>query len=161
MTTKLNSMRVLEKHNIPYEVLPYDSSTRDAEEVAELLGLPPFMVYKTLVVMPETAKKPVLAILPCDKKLDLKRMALACGEKKVKMATHAEAERLTGLQVGGISALMLLDKQWKVYLDQSASQLQNIVMSAGQRGTQLRLPVMPIMNLLRASIAEISTEKED
>ncbi len=155
MTVKLNSMRVLEKYNVPYEVLTYDPITRDAEEVAELLGLPAFMVVKTLIVQPEAQPKPVIVMLPSDQQLDLKKLASSIGAKKAKMTTHAEAERLTGLQVGGISALMLLDKGWKVYLDSSTTQLQNIVISAGQRGLQLRVPVMPLMNVLRASIVEV------
>jgi Cys-tRNA(Pro)/Cys-tRNA(Cys) deacylase len=160
---KLNSMRILEKHSIPYEVLEYDDSTRDAEEVAQLLGIPEFMVYKTLVVQSaaSTTQKPFLVMLACDRQLDLKRMAAAAGEKKVQMAAHADAEKLTGLKVGGISALMLTDKNWSVYLDSPATQLQNICLSAGQRGMQLRVPVMPLMNLLRAKIVDVSREKED
>ena len=37
---KLNSMRLLEANNVPYEVLEYDASVRDAEQVAEYIGLP-------------------------------------------------------------------------------------------------------------------------
>lgn len=155
---KLNSMRVLEQHNIPYEVLTYDSGTRDAEAVAELLGLPAFMVYKTLVVQSVTGGKPFLVMLPADEQLDLKRMATGAGEKKVALVPHAEAEKLTGLQVGGISALMLLQKQWRVYLDQSATALEHIVISAGQRGVQLRIPVTPLMGLLRATLVEVVQE---
>lgn len=157
-TKKLNSMRLLEQHDIPYEVLHYDASTRVAEEVAELIGLPEFMVYKTLVVQSVATNKPMLVMLASDRQLDLKAMAAAAGEKKVQMAAHADAEKLTGLQVGGISALMLTQKNWTVFLDQPASELQHIVISAGERGTQLRVPVMPLMNLLRARLAHISTE---
>ncbi len=158
---KLNSMRVLEAKNIPYEVLEYDSSTRDAEEVAELVGVPEFMVYKTLVVQSVATEKPMLVMIACDRQLDLKAMAAAANEKKVKMAKHADAEKMTGLQVGGISALMLLDKNWPIYIDQAATGLQNIVLSAGQRGLQLRVPVSPLLNLIRARIADISTEKTE
>jgi Cys-tRNA(Pro)/Cys-tRNA(Cys) deacylase len=160
-TKKLNSMRFLEKHNIPYEVLEYEADTRDAEEVAERVGLPEFMVYKTLVVQSVATLKPMLVMIASDRQLDLKRMATAAGEKKVQMAAHADAERLTGLKVGGISALMLTDKNWPVYLDQPATQLQNICISAGQRGLQIRLPVMMLMQVLRARMAEVSREKED
>jgi Cys-tRNA(Pro)/Cys-tRNA(Cys) deacylase len=153
--SKLNSMRLLEAKNIPYEVLTYEPITRDAEEVAELIGLPPFMVFKTLVVQSVETGKPLLALLPSDRQLDLKRMAASAGEKKVKLASHADAEALTGLKVGGISPLMLTDKNWKVYVDKSAVELQNIVISAGQRGTQLRVPTMPVLTLLRARIVDI------
>lgn len=161
MTTKLNSMRVLEQFKIPYEALEYPDTIKDAEEVAEVLGIPYFMLYKTLVVQPDGAGKPMLAILACDRKLDLKKMALAAGLKKVRMAAHKDAESLTGLKVGGISALMLRDKNWQVYLDQPATELEHIVMSAGQRGIQLRIPVTPLINLLRTRLADISSEADD
>ncbi len=154
---KLNSMRLLESKGIPYEVLTYPPITRDAEEVAELIGLPPFMVFKTLVVQPTEAGKPLLALLPSDCQLDLKRMAASAGEKRVRLASHADAEALTGLQVGGISPLMLTDKSWKVYVDKSAASLQNIVISAGQRGVQLRVPTMLLLTLLRARLVDVAT----
>ncbi len=156
-TPKLNSMRLLESKGIPYEVLTYEPTTRNAEEVAELIGLPPFMVFKTLVVQSVETNKPLLVLLPSDCQLDLKRMAASAGEKKVRLASHADAEALTGLQVGGISPLMLTDKNWKVYVDKSASALQNIVISAGQRGVQLRVPTVPLLALLRARIVDAAT----
>ncbi len=158
---KLNSMRVLEANNIPYEVLEYDASTRDAEEVAELIGAPEFTVYKTLIVQSVATDKPVIVMIASDRQLDLKRIAAAAGEKKMRMAKHQDAEKMTGLQVGGISALMLLDKNWPIFLDQPATELQNIHISAGQKGMQLRVPVLPLMTLLKAKIAEVSTESEE
>lgn len=157
---KLNSMRILEQHNIPYEALHYDASTRDAAEVAELVGVPEFMVYKTLIVQSVATDKPLVVLLAADRQLDLKRMAAAAGEKKVRMAAHADAETLTGLQVGGISPILLLDKNWPIFIDQAATQLQNICISAGQKGTQLRVPVSPLLNLLRARIADVSSASD-
>ena len=157
---KLNSMRLLEANDIPYEVLEYDASIKDAEQVAEMVGMPPFMVYKTLIVQSVKTNAPMIAMIACDRHLDLKNMAAVANEKKVQMAKHADAEKLTGLQVGGISALMLIDKNWQVYIDQPATELQNIIISAGQRGMQLRIPVTPLLRLLKARIAEISTDSE-
>ena len=155
---KLNSMRLLEQHNIPYEVLTYEPITRDASEVSELIGLPEFMVYKTLVVQSMATDKPMLTLIAADRQLDLKAMAAAAGEKKVRMASHADAEKLTGLQVGGISPLMRTNKNWPVYLDQPASGLEHIVLSAGERGTQVRVGVTSLMQVLGARLAEISRE---
>ena len=158
---KLNSMRILEQHKIPYEALEYDDSTRDAVEVAELLGVPEFMVYKTLVVQSVATEKPFLVMIASDKHLDLKRMAAAAKEKKVRMAAHADAERLTGLKVGGISPLALIQKNWPVYLDQAATQLQHIMLSAGQRGTQLRVPVNALLNLIKPRLVDVSTDQQE
>lgn len=158
MANKLNSMRILDQQKIPYEALEYPDDIKDAEEVAEALGIPYFMVYKTLVVEPEGANKPVLVMLACERKLDLKKLAQAIGVKKARMAAHKDAERMTGLKVGGISALALRDKNWQVYLDSPATELEHICISAGQRGTQLRVPVTPLVNLLRARIADVSSD---
>lgn len=155
---KLNSMRILEQHNIPYDVLTYSPHIKDAVAVADAIGLAQHAVFKTLVV--ESAKntraKPFLAVIPSQQQLDLKKMAVAANEKKVQMAAHKDAEAQTGLQVGGISALALLHKNWHVYLDRSASELEHIVMSAGQRGTQLQLPTTAFVELVNAHLVEIT-----
>jgi Cys-tRNA(Pro)/Cys-tRNA(Cys) deacylase len=161
MASKLNSMRLLDQHKIPYEALEYPDTIRDAEEVADALGIPYFMVYKTLVAQPDDGGKPMLAIIPSERKLDLKKLAQAAGTKKVRMAAHKDAESLTGLKVGGISALALRDKNWQVYLDQSATQLEHLVMSAGQRGIQIRVPTTPLISLLRVRLADISSENDE
>lgn len=156
MANKLNSMRLLEQHNIPYEVVEFDDSMRDAEEIAEVLGIPPFLVFKTLVVEPDGGGKPILCIIPANTHLDLKKVAALAGEKKVRMAAHRDAEALTGLKVGGISALALTQKNWKVYLDHSASQHQHILVSAGQRGVDVRVPTLALINLLRARVGDLT-----
>jgi Cys-tRNA(Pro)/Cys-tRNA(Cys) deacylase len=158
---KLNTMRILEQHDVPYEVLQYPDDIRDAEEVAEALGLPYFTVYKTLIVeavdRPDI-KKPYIALVASENQLDLKKLAGLTGVKKMRLASHKDAETLTGLQVGGISPLALLQKQWTVYLDQPATDNQHIVISAGQRGYQLRVPVIPLVSIIRARLADISAD---
>ena len=163
MAKKLNSMRLLEQHDIPYEALTYGdvAAFHDAEEVAEMLGVPVQIVYKTLVVEPIGSKKPCLALIAADRVLDLKRLAAAVGAKKVMMAAHKDAERMTGLQVGGISALALTHKNWPVYLDQLALENEHLLVSAGQRGMQLRVPTTALIKVVAATIAEISTAKHE
>jgi len=156
---KLNSMRLLEANDIPYEVFEYDASIKDAEMVAESVGMPEFMVYKTLIAYSVASEQPMIAMMASEDQLDLKKLAAAAGEKKVKMMKHADAEKSTGLQTGGISALMLMDKNWQVYIDSAATELQNIVISAGQRGLQLKIPVSPLLTLLKARIADLSVDE--
>ena len=158
MVQKLNSMRLLEKHGILYETIEYPDSIKNAVEVAESVGAPPQTVYKTLVVQSVTGGKPLLVMLAADRSLDLKKVAKAAGEKKVRMAAHRDAEKLTGLKVGGISALALTHKNWRVYLDRPASELEHIIVSAGRRGLQLCLPTLSLINLVHAKIADVSTD---
>ena len=158
MAAKLNSMRLLEKHNIPYEVTEFPDTERDAEIIADILGVPAYLVYKTLVIEPVGGGKPFLALLAADRQLDLKKMATVAGHKKVGMAAHADAEKLTGLKVGGISALALSHKNWAVYLDKPAAELEHILVSAGQRGMDLRVPTIALIRMLNAKLADISAD---
>jgi Cys-tRNA(Pro)/Cys-tRNA(Cys) deacylase len=160
MSSKLNSMRLLEQNNIHYEAIPFQAEdVEDAEAIAEILGIPPFLLYKTLVVQPEGSDKPLLVMLACDRALDLKKLAAAAGHKKVRMAAHKDAEALTGLKVGGIGALALTHKHWQVFLDQPATEHEHIVVSGGQRGLMLRVPTMALVRLLRARLADVSADK--
>ena len=160
MAPKLNSMRLLEQHKIPYEVVEYPDDLRDAEQIAEVLGAPPFLVYKTLVVEPEGGGKPFLVMIASNRQLDLKRLAAVAGAKKVRMASHKDAEAMTGLKVGGISALALTHKNWTVFLDQPATEHQHILISAGQRGLDLRVPTMALVGVLRARLADVANDVE-
>jgi prolyl-tRNA editing enzyme YbaK/EbsC (Cys-tRNA(Pro) deacylase) len=48
-----------------------------------------------------------------------------------------------------------------VTLDRAALEYEHILVSAGQRGMQIRVPVMALMRLTQARIADISREKTD
>lgn len=153
---RTNSMRLLESRRVPYTAHYYSPSIHSADGVAEALGVPAAQVFKTLVALPQRGK-PLLAIVPGDRELDLKALAKAAGDKKVHMATQKEAEALTGLQVGGISALALLDKGFRVFLDASAEGFDTILVSAGERGINLQLPVADLVRLTRARLAPLAT----
>jgi Cys-tRNA(Pro)/Cys-tRNA(Cys) deacylase len=153
MKDKTNSMRALDARRIPYETYTFPPDIHSATGVAEAVRLPPEQVYKTLVVLrPEG--KPMLAIIRGDRELDLKKVASAVGEKKVRMASHKEAEELTGLQVGGISALALLNRPFDVFIDRAATELSHLLVSAGKRGINLRLPVDDLIRITHARVID-------
>lgn len=156
MAKKLNSMRVLESASVAFEALTYPESIHSADGVADYLGLPRAQVFKTLVVERPEGGKPLLVMLAGDRELDIKKLAAAVGEKKLRMARHADAERLTGLQVGGISALALLNRGFQIYLDQTADELDTIVVSAGQRGVNIKVAVADLKRVTRAQLVEAS-----
>ncbi len=154
---KTLAMRVLEGQNVPYQVVAFPDTLHDALEVADYAGLPPENVYKTLVVQAdEPGARPMLILIAADRTLNLKMTAQATGVKKVHMARHVDAERLTGLKVGGISALALLNKGFVVYLDEWATLLDYIVVSAGQRGLNLKLSVDDLLRVTGAQVIEVS-----
>jgi Cys-tRNA(Pro)/Cys-tRNA(Cys) deacylase len=151
---KLNSMRVLERSNTPFELLVFPETIHSAGGVAEHLGIPLSEVYKTLVVERPAGGKALLVMLAADRDLDLKKMAASLGEKKLRMAPHREAERLTGLKVGGISALALLNRGFQICLDRPATRLEQVVISAGRRGVNLRLAIADLLRVTAAQLVD-------
>jgi Cys-tRNA(Pro)/Cys-tRNA(Cys) deacylase len=101
-------------------------------------------------------KKPLLCIIPGDRRVDLKAVAELCGEKKVAVPTQDEAERLTGLQVGGISPLALINKGFTMYIDSAARDFEDIHISGGQRGLNIRMKVTDLAALTNATFAPLS-----
>ncbi len=159
---KLNSMRLLESRKIPFVAKTYDASGEfhSAADAAQMLGVSPDSVYKTLVVLREPPQKgkPILVMIASDRELDLKLLAKSLSEKKVRMAAQREAESLTGLQVGGISALALLNRGFEICIDESARTLDQIHISAGQRGIDVRLAVKDLINITRAQVVRATSE---
>lgn len=156
---KTLAMKTLDGKKIPYEAFSYPDDLRDAEEIAAFLGMPADEVFKTLVVQPpEAGKKPLLVMIPADKQLDLKKLASEIMAKKLKMATHREAESMTGLQVGGISALALINRGFQSLIDSSARESSHVVVSAGKRGLQLRLSVSDLARITNAKFVAVTSE---
>lgn len=162
---KTLAMRLLEGKKVPYEAITYDATERDAEKIAVQLGVPPGQVFKTLVVAaPKDGRsptKPILAVIPANRQLDLKKLAKVVNAKKLKMATHQEAEAMTGLQVGGISPLALINKGFAIYLDELAEGQAQIFVSAGERGTQIKLAPAALRKLTGARLADLSSAESE
>lgn len=152
---KTLAMRLLEGKNVPYEAFSYPADERDAAVVAEKIGVPAAQVFKTLVVQRQRGK-PFLVMVPADRELDLKKMAKAVGEKKVTMASHSEAEELTGLEVGGISALALINRGFDIVLDRSARQHEKICISAGEIGINIGVPVEGFVRVTGADYLDVA-----
>ena len=144
------------KAKVPHEVLSYThdpSAESYGKEAAELLGLDPRTVFKTLVVDVEGVGL-CCAVVPVQGMLDLKAMADAVGGRKAKMADQAAAERATGYIVGGISPLAQ-KKALPIVLDASASGFDRIHVSAGRRGLEIALAPADLLTLTRGRLAPV------
>ena len=157
MPAKPLAVRILEQKGIEHEVVVFDDAIRSADGVAAATGIEPELVYKTLVIEHDPPKgKPFLVLVPSTREVELRPLASALGVKKLRMATHRDAERYTGLQVGGISALALLGKGFPVCIASDAQAHERIVVSAGQRGIDVRLAVSDLVMLTAARFVPVS-----
>jgi Cys-tRNA(Pro)/Cys-tRNA(Cys) deacylase len=150
---RTNTMRFLDAHQVSYKVNVFSPDIHSATDAAAAMGLDASTVYKTLVVE-RLRGKPLLVMLAGDKQVDLSVLAASVGEKKLRLASHRDAEALTGLQVGGISALALLNKGFDIYIDRAAQNLDWVTISAGQRGLNLSLAVSDLVRVTRAGWVE-------
>lgn len=153
---KNNVTRFLDSRKIAYEPFELSAEKHSALESAEMIGVSPDIVYKTIVITRESPKKgkPILCMVPATAEVDLKKLAKSLDEKKLFLPTQREAESLTGLQSGGISPLALLNKGFQICLDSSAQQHEKIHISGGQRGLNIRLAVKDLLSLTNAKWVE-------
>jgi Cys-tRNA(Pro)/Cys-tRNA(Cys) deacylase len=123
-------------------------------EAAEVLGLDPARVFKTLLATLDE-RKLVVAIVPVAAHLNLKALAAALGGKRAAMADPAAAQRATGYVLGGISPLGQRTRLPTV-LDASALTHPTIYVSAGRRGLEIELAPADLLRLTSAASAPIA-----
>jgi Cys-tRNA(Pro)/Cys-tRNA(Cys) deacylase len=153
---KNNVTRMLDSRGITFEAFELPREKLSGMEAASYIGVEPERVYKTIVVKRQERGKPILALVPAPNEVDIKNLSRAVGEKKLVLATQKEAEKITGLQTGGISPLALLNRRFQVVIDSSALSLDEIFISGGQRGINIRLPTQSLVDLTKADLADIS-----
>lgn len=145
----------LSRANVPFTPHAYDHDPGARSyglEAAELLGLDPDRVFKTLFV--EVDGRFVVGIVPVSGQLDLKAVAAAVGGKKAAMADPVDAERASGYVVGGISPVGQ-KRQHPTVLDESALGFPTVFVSGGKRGLDLELAPADLVKVTRATTARI------
>ncbi len=136
---KTNATRLLDRLNIDYEFLSYQVNPDDlsAEHVSREVGVPLNQVFKTLVARGDKTGE-IVACIPGDAELDLKKLAQISLNKKVHLVPVKEINRLTGYVRGGVSPLGL-KHAYTMYIDKTALQYPFILVSAGLRGWQIKI----------------------
>jgi Cys-tRNA(Pro)/Cys-tRNA(Cys) deacylase len=157
-----NVTRLLDSKKVKYQTFEMPEEKISALDTAALLQVSAELIYKSIVFLRNSPKtKPLLAVIPATHEVDAKLLAKAVGEKKVKPATLTEAETLTGLKAGGISPLALINKGFQIFLALPAADLDEIHVSGGQLGLNIRLKVKDLVKLTGARIAPISSILEE
>ena len=153
---KNNVIRLLESRKIAYSLFSLPPEKKTALETAILLNIPPETMYKTIVLLKQPKNRPILAVIPANSLVDTKKVAEVLNQKKVQAASLAEAEQTTGLQTGGISPLALINKGFETLLDESASKLSQMHLSAGKRGMIVKIAPLDLISLTNARVCKIA-----
>lgn len=154
---KTNALRLMDGAKIPYRVVEYeyDESDLGGQHVAEVTGMDPGQVFKTLVARGEK-RGPLVFCIPVSCTLDLKKAAKVAGDKKVEMIHMKELLGLTGYIRGGCSPVGM-KKKFPTFIDETAVLYEEIAVSGGQRGLQMVLAperLMEYADMIPADLVE-------
>lgn len=152
---KTNAMRILDKNKINYEVITYDVSDDkiDGISVAEKTGQDVKEVYKTLVTQ-GTSREFYVFVIPVDKELNLKKAAKAAGEKNLQMIPVKDITKYTGYIRGGCSPVGM-KKLYKTFIQEEATRLENICVSGGKKGLQVKLKPIDLIKIINGSFTDV------
>ncbi|WP_348923259.1 Cys-tRNA(Pro) deacylase [Enterococcus rotai] len=149
-------MRIVEQQKIPYNEYEFEWSEDhlSANSVAEKIGIEDGKIFKTLVTVGNKTG-PVVAVIPGNKELNLKKLASASGNKKVDMLHLKDLEETTGYIRGGCSPIGM-KKLFPTYIAEEANQFETIIVSAGKRGMQIELQPESILQVTNGKLADLT-----
>ena len=156
MTAKTNAARLLDGLGISYELRTYAVDPEDltAASVARKIGMPLEQVFKTLLTV-AAGGECLFAVVPGDAELDLKKLAVAAGVKKVELAGLKKVEPLTGYVRGGVT-VMGAKKAFRAFADETAEVFAAISVSGGMRGVQIVLGPGDYLRATGCVVADLS-----
>ena len=153
--TKTNAMRLLEQAKLSFRAAEYgyDENDLSGMHAAEAIGLPTEQVFKTLVAR-GTKNGIVVFCIPVSCTLDLKKAAIAAGDKSIEMVRMNDLLSLTGYIRGGCSPIGM-KKLYPTHIDETAQLWDEIAVSAGERGHQMILPPESLAELVSAEFVDL------
>lgn len=158
MTTisKTNAARLLDQQKIHYELIPYevDEDNLGAQHIADQLGEEIHQVFKTLVLCGDKTHHFVCVIPGCDE-VDLKKVAKITGNKKCDLIPMKELLPLTGYLRGGCSPIGL-KKPFPIYIHYNIEDFDQVYVSAGLRGLQLKIAPTDLIRVTHATVGDLT-----
>ncbi|MGQ2996794.1 aminoacyl-tRNA deacylase [Variovorax sp.] len=145
--------QLLRAHKVAFTEHPYEYMEQGgAQRGAEMLGLDPFMVIKTLVMQDQDAK-PLLVLMHGNRTVSTKNLARQIGAKSVEPCKPEVAQRHSGYMVGGTSPFGT-KREMPVYVEATVLALPRIVLNGGRRGYLIGIDPQVCVQLLGATPVE-------
>lgn len=156
---KTNALRLLDQLGMSYDLLTYDYDPehQSLEKVASANQLDPGQIFKTLVCKGDKTGT-VVAVLPANKHLNLKRLAQNSGNKKAAMVPMKDLLGLTGYIRGGCSPLGM-KKKFPTYIAVEAQEVAKMFVNAGKRGFLFGIEPKRLIEAAEAQWADVAENK--
>ncbi len=146
----------LTRMGVAFTLHEYDfdrNAARVGMQAAEAMGVAPARLLKTL--MARTASTPVCVVIASDREVSLKRLAAAAGAKEAAMLAPAEAERITGYRVGGISPFGQR-RRAPTFVDAAAMDAPTVFVNGGRRGLEIEIAPADLVRVLEAKVVALA-----
>ena len=155
---KTNALRLLDQMGMNYDLLSYDYDPehQSLQKVANENELDPGQIFKTLVCKGDKTG-PIVAVLPANKHLNLKRLAQNSGNKKAAMVPMKDLLNLTGYIRGGCSPLGM-KKKFPTYIAVEAQEVSKMFVNAGKRGFLFGIEPVQLLLASEAAWADVAEE---
>jgi Cys-tRNA(Pro) deacylase len=141
--------QMLRANGIPFTEHPYEYLEHGgAQHSAEVLGLDPFTVVKTLVMQDQDAK-PLIVLMHGNRTVSTKNLARQIGAKSVEPCKPEVANRHSGYLVGGTSPFGTR-RAMPVYVEATILELPKIAINGGRRGYLVGIDPQVCVRLLGA-----------
>lgn len=157
---KTNAMRILERHKIPFETMTYECDEfTDGMQTAEILGIDPKLMYKTLVTVGKS-KNHYVFVIPIEDEIDFKKAAKVVGEKSLEMLHLKDLTNVTGYVRGGCTSIGM-KKQFPTVIHENALSLPKMIVSGGKIGMQLKLAPEDLAKAANAQFADVTAQHSE
>jgi len=147
----------LQNKDIPHEIFLVNNPTKTAERAAALLRLKPSEVAKSILFMAES--KPVLIVVPGNKKVNYKKLKHVLGTDHVHLAPAQSLRDLTGYLIGATPPLAHQTKM-KILIDESIMYLNVIYTAGGELNAMLKIRPQDLKKVSEAQIVDIAQDLE-
>jgi Cys-tRNA(Pro) deacylase len=149
---------MLRQHKVAFTEHPYEYLEHGgAQHSAQVLGLDPFSVVKTLIMQDQDAK-PLVVLMHGNRKVSTKNLARQIGAKSVEPCKPDVANRHSGYLVGGTSPFGTR-RAMPVYIEESILELPRIAINGGRRGYLVGLEPRVCVQLLAARPVQCALEE--
>jgi Cys-tRNA(Pro)/Cys-tRNA(Cys) deacylase len=152
---KTNAVRILDSHNIHYQLFEYEFNEDeiDAVSVANKVNAPHEQVFKTLVATGDKTGT-VVFVIPGNEELNLKKAATASGNKKIEMIKVKDLLALTGYIRGGCSPVGMT-KKYPTFIEETSVLFEKIYVSSGIRGMQMLVSPADLANITESVFSDL------
>jgi len=155
---KTNAMRILEQMKIPYESHTYECKEFiDGVTLADQLGIPHEVTYKTLVTVGKS-KNYYVFVIPIEEEIDMKKAAKTVSEKSIEMIHVKDINAITGY-IRGCCTAIGMKKQFPTVVDKSCQHISRIIVSGGRLGVQLEMNIEDYIRACKGIVADVCVER--